>query len=54
MKIKSNENELCKNVEIVTSMSLVPKIDATIIVASMSNAMYGIELSGAWSCKHAQ
>ena len=54
MKIKSNVNGLCTNVEIVTSVWLVPKVDATVTVASMSNAMSGIELSGAESCKHAK
>jgi len=54
MKIKSNENGLCTNVEIVTSVWLVPKVDATLTAASMSNVMSGIKLSGAGSYKHAK
>ena len=54
MKIKSNVNGLCKNVEIITSVWRVPKVDAPVTATSMRNAMSGIELSGAESCKHAK
>jgi len=54
MKIKSNLNVLCTNVQVVTFVWLVPKVDAIVTIASMRNAMFGIELSSVGSCKHAK